>query len=192
MFRPTLVTAPTALPVALEDVKAALRVDGTDFDAEIERLIKSAVAHYEGWSGVLGIALVEQTWRQEYSRFEGKMGLALRPVRTVSSVKYLNEEGQDAAVATDQYQLRQDGGGRSYVHFIDGYSAPDVHPDGFVTIDFVVGWPIAEGAPTTPADIQTAIILRVQKHFDEAAQANSDILDRVERDLVSKYRPPSI
>jgi uncharacterized phiE125 gp8 family phage protein len=192
MFRPTLVTPPTALPVSLEDVKAALRVDGTDFDAEIERLIKSAVAHYEGWSGVLGIALVEQTWRQEYGRFEGKMGLSLRPVRTVASVKYLNEAGQSTTVATDQYQLRQDGGGRSYVQFIDGYSPPDVHPDGFVTIEFVVGWPVAEGKATTPEDIQTAIILRVQKHFDEAAQANSDILDRVERELVSKYRTPLI
>jgi uncharacterized phiE125 gp8 family phage protein len=192
MFRPTLVTPPTALPVSLEDVKAALRVDGADFDAEIERLIKSAVVHYEGWSGVLGIALVEQTWRQEYGRFEGKMGLSIRPVRTVASVKYLNEAGQNTTVPDSQYQLRQDGGGRSYVQFIDGYSTPDVHPDGFVTIEFVVGWPVAAGKATTPADIQTAIILRVQKHFDEAAQANSDILDRVERDLVSKYRTPSI
>ena len=39
-----------------------------------------------------------------------------------------------------------------------------------------------------PADIKTAIILFVQKHVDEAARENSAMLDRIERDLASKYR----
>lgn len=191
MFRPVRVTASAdlQLPISVADVKSALRVDGTDSDAEIERLIKSAVDHYEGWSGVLGIAIVEQTWRQDFGRFEGKMGLNVRPVRSIASIKYRNDQGQIATVASDEYTLGHDGGGQAYVRFERGFTAPaDLYDDAPVSIEYVSGWPVAE----VPADLQTAIIVRVQKHFDEAAQANSDILDRVERELVSKYRTPLI
>lgn len=196
MFRPVLVTAPTALPVSLEDVKTALRVDGNDSDGDLTRLIQSAVDHYEGWSGVLGICLVSQTWRQDYGRFENKMGLRLRPVQSVEAIRYRNAAGQIATVASADYALKQDDGGRYYVRFVNDFAPPsDLYEDAPISIEYVVGWPLSEDAtpkPTIPADLQTAIILRVQKHFDEAAQANSDILDRVERDLISKYRSPLI
>jgi len=193
MHRPVLVTGPSALPVSLAEVKSALRVDGGDSDGDLERLIRSAVAHYEGWSGILGIALVAQTWRQDFNRFEQKMMLGLRPVQSVSSINWRNEAGQISTVAAADYALKTDAGGRSYVRFVNDYSAPsDLYEDAAVSVEFIAGWPIVENEPTTPEDIKTAIILHVQKHYDEAAKANSDILDRVERDLISKYRAPLI
>lgn len=193
MLRPVLVTAPEALPVSLAEVKSALRVDGGDSDSDLERLIRSAVAHYEGWSGILGIALVAQTWRQDFGSFEQKMMLGLRPVASISSIKWRNEAGQISTVAAEDYALKTDAGGRSYVRFVNDYSAPsDLYEDAAVSVEFIAGWPIVENEPTTPEDIKTAIILHVQKHYDEAAKANSDILDRVERDLISKYRAPLI
>jgi len=190
MFRPVRVTAPTALPISVPDVKSALRVDGDYMDVEIERLMKAAVAHYEGWSGVLGIAIVEQTWRQEFGRFEDKMCLKVGPVSSIASVKYRNEQGQIATVAADNYTLKHDAGGQAYARFDRGFTAPvDLYEDAPVSIEYVAGWPLDEDdKPTTPADIQTAIILFVQKHMDEAARSNWDILDRVEKDLISKYR----
>ncbi|MDX1127454.1 hypothetical protein GOL24_24660 [Sinorhizobium medicae] len=193
MLRPVLVTAPEALPVSLAEVKSALRVDGGDSDADLERLIRSAVAHYDGWSGILGIALVAQTWRQDFNSFKQEMMLGLRPVQSISSVKWRNEAGQISTVATGNYALKTDAGGRSYVRFVNDFSTPTgLYEDAAVSIEFVVGWPIVADAPTTPDDIKTAIIIRVQKHYDEAARVNSDILDRVERDLVSKYRIPLV
>jgi len=192
MFRPVRVTpaADLPLPISVDDVKSALRVDGDDNNVEIERLIKAAVDHYEGWSGVLGIALVEQTWRQEFGRFEDKMCLKVGPVSSIASVKYRNEQGQIATVAADNYTLKHDAGGQAYVRFDRGFTAPvDLYEDAPVSIEYVAGWPLDEDdKPTTPADIQTAIILFVQKHLDEAARSNWDILDRVEKDLTSKYR----
>ncbi|MEY9196633.1 putative phiE125 gp8 family phage protein [Sinorhizobium fredii] len=191
MLRPVLVTAPQALPVSLAEVKSALRVDGGDSDSDLERLIRAAVAHYDGWSGILGIALVAQTWRQDFGGFEQKMMLGLRPVQSISSVKWRNEAGQISTIAAENYALKTDAGGRSYVRFLNSFSAPsDLYEDAAVSIEFVVGWPITSGTPTTPEDIKTAIILHVQKHYDEAAKTNSDILERVECDLVSKYRAP--
>jgi len=183
MFRPVRVIAPSSLPISVDDVKSALRVDGDDNDAEIERLIKAAVAHYEGWSGVLGIAILEQTWRQEFGRFEDRMCLKVGPVSSIASIKYRNEQGQIATVAADNYTLKHDAGGQAYVRFDRGFTAPvDLYEDAPVSIEYVAGW------EEVPADIQTAIILFVQKHLDEAARSNWDILDRVEKDLTSKYR----
>ncbi|RVM91470.1 hypothetical protein [Sinorhizobium meliloti] len=191
MHRPVLVTGPSALPVSLAEVKSALRVDVGDSDGDLERLIRSAVAHYEGWSGILGIALVAQTWRQDFNRFEQKIMLGLRPVQSISSIKWRNEAGQISTVAEADYALKTDAGGRSYVRFVNDFAFPsDLYEDAAVSVEFVVGWPVVADAPTTPEDIKTAIILHVQKHYDEAAKANSDILDRVERDLISKYRAP--
>lgn len=192
MHRPALVTASNVLPVTLEQVKLALRVDGSAADDELERLIKSAVDHYQGWGGILGISLIEQTWRQDFDRFQQFMALPIGPVQTVSSVKWRDEAGQLATVSVSNYALSTDAGGRVSVRFINSFSAPSgLYETGAVSIEYMAGWPLSDdNAATTPEDIKTAIILHVQKHFDEAARENSDVLDRVERDLTYKYRKP--
>lgn len=57
-----LLTQPTAEPVTVDDAKAALRIDGTEFDDVLPALIASArqVAEHE-----VGRAFVAQTWRAE-------------------------------------------------------------------------------------------------------------------------------
>lgn len=194
MHRPVLVTAATVLPVLVGDVKIALRVDGSDLDADIDRLIRSAVAHYEGWGGVLGISLVEQTWRQDFDRFEQHMYLPVGPVTEVVSVTYRNAAGNASTVDGSNYALKQDSGGRFFVRFINDFSTPsDLYEDAAVSIEYKAGWPLGDAdASTVPADIKTAIILFVQKQVDEAARENWSFLDRAERDLTSKYRPAAI
>jgi uncharacterized phiE125 gp8 family phage protein len=192
MHRPTLVIASDVLPVSLEAVKLALRVDGSDADAELERLIKSAIGHYQGWGGVLGISLIEQTWRQDFDRFQQFMALPIGPVQTIASVKWRDEAGQLATVSASDYALTTDAGGRASVRFLNSYSAPSgLYETGAVSVEYKAGWPLSGAdVPTTPEDVKTAIILHVQKHFDEAAQTNWDVLDRVECDLIYKYRRP--
>lgn len=58
----TLLTPPLAEPVDVVDVKSALRIDGTEFDALLPGLIAAAryVAEQE-----TGRAFIEQTWRTE-------------------------------------------------------------------------------------------------------------------------------
>ena len=191
MFAPVLVTAPSVLPVTLEEVKLALRVDENDFDTELPSLIKAAVAHYDGWSGILGIGLVSQVWRQDFSRFDQDMALPLRPVREISSVKWRDSEGQIGTVAEADYALRTDGGGRSRVRFVNAYSAPSsLYEVAPVSVEYVIGWPVVDNVATTPEDIKTAIKLRVAMLYDHAAQDSADSLERLERSLISKYRLP--
>jgi hypothetical protein len=60
---PTLVIAPVSGPVTLDEVKAHLRVDSSDEDGQIAILIAAAVGYLDGWRGILGRAIMPQTWR---------------------------------------------------------------------------------------------------------------------------------
>nr|CAD6412973.1 phage gp6-like head-tail connector protein [Rhizobium sp. Q54] len=193
MFGPVLVTPATVLPVTVDEVKAALRIDGDDLHDEIETAIRSAVAHYEGWTGVLGISLVEQTWRVSFGRFEREMYLPLRPVRSITAINWKDADGVPSAVADTEYTLQTDAGGTTYASFFNAYSFPTtLFEKAPVSIDYVAGWPVVDGKATTPADLKSAIKMRVQMQIDEAASVNRDHLKDFERELVSKYKPPRI
>lgn len=76
---PVLVTGPTSEAVTLPDMKEHLRVDHDEEDALISGLIAAAVAHLDGWRGILGRAIMAQTWAQEWT-CSGPYRLALPDV----------------------------------------------------------------------------------------------------------------
>lgn len=188
MPRPVLVEPSTALPVSVEEVKLSLRWDGDDLDTEIEAQIKSAVDHYEGWNGILGISIVEQTWRQDFMGFERMLCLAMGPVKAEGmAITYRNAGGQISTVPTAEYVVRIDGGGRAFIRFDAGYSFPgSLHEQDPVSVTYIAGYEIV------PEDIKTAIKLRVQMHIDEAGRSNYEFLERAEKALLAKYRRMSI
>lgn len=63
---PRRIVAPVGAVVSLPELKAHLRVDGDDDDTLITSLEQSAVAHLDGWRGVLGRCIQEQTWQVDY------------------------------------------------------------------------------------------------------------------------------
>lgn len=184
MHRPALVTPATELPVSIEEVKLSLRIDGDDLDSEIESQIKSAVQHYEGWNGTLGISVSSQQWRQDFDRFDRSLCLPMGPaVAAGMSVSWRNAAGQISTVPTTAYVLRIDPAGRASVRFDAGYSFPnDLHESGAVSVTYTAGY------DPVPEDIKTAIKLRVQTMIDEAAKADSQHLERIEEALIGKYR----
>ena len=59
---PYLITAPSLPVVGLSDLKSHLRVDHSADDALILGLEAQAVAHLDGWTGILGRCIMPQTW----------------------------------------------------------------------------------------------------------------------------------
>lgn len=193
MHRPVLVRAPEELAVSLEAVKRALRVDFTDDDEEIRDQIRAATQHYNGWTGILGICLVEQEWRQDFDRSHPCMALPLGPVTSISQITVRNAAGQISTISSDDYSLNTDAGGRSFVRWRTGYTYPcDFYDHRALSVTYKAGWAPKDDegtlVSTVPLDLQAAIKLRVQLTYDEAARDNSDNLERAERDLISKYR----
>lgn len=193
MQRPVLVTPPAVTPVSVEQVKQALRIDSSDDDATLELLIQAAVGDYEGWTGILGICLVEQTWRQSFDRFDQSLCLPLGPVIQPVSVSWRNSGGQISTVPATSYGLETSAGGQSSIRFRNAYARPsDLYERSAVTVEYKAGWPVVEGKPTVPKDICSAIIMKVQVGYEQGAVDSGKALTVIEQSLISKWRRFSI
>lgn len=166
MHAPVRTSAPAATPVTLDEVKAHCRVDDTDSDAVLTMLLNAAVDHLDGWTGILGRALVTQTWRQDFDGFSSEMRLPLGPVDSITSITCRDSSGQISTIGSDNYALKTDEIG-GYVRFKDSYSFPtDLNETGAVSVTYVAG--VAEA--DVPAAIKAVILLLVS-HWNENREA---------------------
>lgn len=169
MYAPIRTTSPATTPVSLTEVKAHCRVDGTDSDAVLTILLNAAVDHLDGWTGILGRALVTQTWRQDYCSFTTPLRLAVGPVASVTSVTYYDTDNVQQTLANTVYALRNDAQGARLDLKVD-----QVWPAYYARADAVsVTYVAGTAAADVPASIKAAILLLVS-HWNENREAVTD------------------
>lgn len=139
MFAPILVTAPATQPVTLAEAKLHCRVDHTDDDALIEGLIAAATGHLDGWTGILGRAIITQTWRQDFPGFGCKLRLPLAPAASISAVTYHDGDNAEQTLDDAVYGLFIDAAG-PYVALRPDQTWPGAYnrPDA-VSVEYVAG-----------------------------------------------------
>lgn len=125
----TLITAPTVPVVQIASLVAQLRVTDDSERALVEDYERAAVAHLDGWGGVLGRAIRPQVWRQEFAGW-GSLRLAMPDV---SAVTVTAKDSDGNAVTPTKAELRADCGG-PYV-IADGPAAERVF------VEFTCGLP---------------------------------------------------
>lgn len=183
-YHPVLVSPPTITPVSMDEVKAHCKAaEFADDDARLLIFLKSAVAHLDGWQGILGRCLVEQTWRQDFDSFSDCMRFQLGPVIDITSIKYDDADGVEQTIDPEDYELSIDACGRPFVRFVSSYSAPtlsSVLPALRVTYRAGVA-----NAGTDPnftsaveSDIKNAILMMVEDDYDPDAD-NADAVARL-------------
>lgn len=151
---PVLVTAPAELPITVEDLKAHLRVDSADEDVLIEIYAGAATAQLDGYHGILGRALVTQTWRQDFDSFDD-LRLPLGPVSSVTHVKYYDGDNALQTLSSSVYRLLTDESG-GYLELVSGEAWPSIYTrDDAVQVTFVAGVAVDQ----IPSDIRAAIML---------------------------------
>lgn len=159
MHAPVLVTPAAATPVSLTEAKAHLRVDHTSEDTLITSLVEAATAHLDGYSGILGRALVTQTWRQDFDGFWHCLRLPI-PAATVSALKWTDDADTPAetTIAASNYELQNDALG-SFVRLIDDFVYPsNLAETRAVRVTFTAGY---GAASAVPGSIKAAILLLV-------------------------------
>ncbi|WP_315920433.1 head-tail connector protein [Mesorhizobium sp. SP-1A] len=165
MLAPVRVTAPEILPVSLAEAKVHLRVDpdATLEDSLVEGLIRAAVDHLDGWTGLLGRCLVEQTWRQDFEAGTSRLQLPLGPVIDVISVT-----ADGTPVDPASYSLSTDGGGRSFVTVDSGIGGAITvtYRAGYATIPQDDGPPVVPARSTVPQSVKQAILLFVGAWYE--------------------------
>jgi uncharacterized phiE125 gp8 family phage protein len=197
MYCPVLVTPPTIKPVSLTEAKAWLDIGYTDKDTVIGALIGAATAHLDGWTGILGRCLCEQTWRQDFNDFRSCLRLPLFPVISITSVKYTDTNGAEQPIATENYTLKHDDLG-AYIEFTSSYSFPSLNSESAaVRVTYLAGYADIAGTPKTssvPDDIKNAIALLVRHWFDNPGAVvvgvTAQQLPQGVDALLAKYRRP--
>jgi uncharacterized phiE125 gp8 family phage protein len=148
------IEAPTLEIVSVADMRAHLRVDGTDEDALIVSLTDAAVAYLDGWQGVLGMALGVQRWRWEADTFPaGEIEIPFGPVIEVQTVEYRDATGAFVTVPAPDY-IVQVGARGARIAAVAG-RWPSVDELGAVRVTFRAGH-------TTLAAIHKAVPLIVK------------------------------
>lgn len=201
MHRPVLVTPPALTPVSLAEAKMHLRVaeydeEGAviagDDDGLIAAYIDTAVSYLDGWTGILGRCLVEQTWRQDFDGFCTALKLPLSPVMEIVSITWRNAEGQISTINDSEYSLDVDAGGGARARFRNGFAFPSgLYESRAVSVTYKAGWPslpAVDADPgseppvvatlaisTVPSALKIAILLLVGEWYDnrEASAAGS-------------------
>lgn len=159
---PSLVTAPAVPLLSVAEAKAHLRVDHDDDDVLIEGLIDAATAHLDGWSGILGRCLVNQTWEESFSCFPrgDRLRFRLWPVVSISSVTYRDADDAEQTLSAALYAGPLADGAGAYLALNDGEVWPSTYTrDDAVTVTYVAGHGAA--ASDVPAAIRHAALLMI-------------------------------
>lgn len=105
MPEPILVVPPTAKPLDVAAAKLWCRVDGVEEESLISDLIDAAISRLDGWAGLLGRALEEQSWELRLDGFPDVIQLPLGPVVSVTSISYPDASGDRVELAADAWDL---------------------------------------------------------------------------------------
>lgn len=163
MLQPVRTVAPATAPVSLAEAKAHMAVEHDDHDDLIDGLIAGAVDHLDGWRGILGLALVTQTWRQDFGKFASALQLPVRPVQSIAGVTYYDGDNAEQTLATSVYELRTDDTRGPYIALQPGEAWPATYSrTDAVSVTFVAGY---GGAADVPAAIRVAIMMMVSHWY---------------------------
>ena len=165
----SLVTAATVWPVTTDEVNEQLRIDSSDDAQLINRLIAAATSYVDGL-GVLGGAMVSQTWRQVVQNPGSKVDLRMHPVQSLSAVKYYDTSGAPQTDTVENYQLIG-GDNWAYVEPKTGNAWPTAYdrPDA-IQIEFVAGYGAA--ATDVPDGIRHALMMLIAHWYEHREAAD--------------------
>jgi uncharacterized phiE125 gp8 family phage protein len=187
----TLVTAPATDPITLAETKGWCRVDFDDDNQTLTNLIRTAVKRLDGPYGLLGRALITQTWELVLDAFpSGIIDVPLPPLQQVVSIKYDDENGDEQTLATSAYTVdiasdpgRIESGDDGWPATLDRIAA--------VRIRFIAGF--GDDVTDLPEPLRTAIMMHVGHLFEhrESVMLGTGFVTEVPQgydDLIRDYR----
>ena len=158
--------APTQYPVTLSECKADSKVEHDADDDLIMSLIAGATDMMDVPNGMIGRALMTQTWTLSVPRSDGflKLYLPVTPVQSIASLTYYdnNNQSQSMTLADFHFYKTDDW---AYLEPVSGQSWPPTFARrDAITVTFVCGY--GSQPEAVPPGIRQAIRLTVS-HWDK-------------------------
>ncbi|MBC22285.1 MAG: hypothetical protein CMJ32_00005 [Phycisphaerae bacterium] len=161
-MKPIRVIPPVELPVTVDDVRAQARIDYADDDVLLDGMISSAVELLDGYGGLLGRAIMAQTWRVPVEKWFTELVLPMPAVRDVS-VTYQDAEGATQTAPSEWFEVTEEHRG-PVVRRRKAFTDPALYDDAAYPIS--VTWTAgAEGPSSVDRRVKLAITMLVS-HWD--------------------------
>ena len=144
-------TGPAA--VAVQEVKAFLRIGNSVEDALIAGLVRTAEAACEAFTGLV---LIERAGAQTLAPERAWRRLGVSPVRAIAGVAAVAADGSETALAADAYAVDIDAAGDAWVRVLDAAGAKRVR------VRFTAG--LAEDWNGVPEPLRQGIV-RLAAHL---------------------------
>lgn len=139
------------LPIALEEVRLFLKVDYEDEDSLIIRSLKTALKQCELH---IGLSLLHKKYQYSiYNQVENRIRLLYGPVKSVESVKILNDNGQEIFLEASQYIFDEVGSQLIFKNI----------PNNFYRMDIIYD----AGLDKINEDLKQAILFHTAKIFED-------------------------
>jgi uncharacterized phiE125 gp8 family phage protein len=174
-------TAPTSLPVSLDEVKAALRLTGSEDNALLSSYIESATRMCEAYAG---LSFITQTRTVKLTNFRGSdVVLPYGPVAAITSIAYVDDNDDDQTVDDTWYTVDTQAG-ISKVRINSDFDWPTTNGSlNNVVITYTTGYGDSSAVPVVAKE---AIIRRVAHFYENRGDQKStpdtdwmDLLDTI-------------
>lgn len=167
------ITAPATTPVSVAEVKAAGRIDGSEFDSQLAIIIPGITRNAEA---LIGRVIVPRTMELVLDDFPvGEIDLILPNVISIASVKYVDTAGNTQTLAPSAYSLDADSTPCWLLPAIDTAWPDAIASANAVRVRFDAGF------STVPEDIKLWLIA---KCLEQIHKQKSDYVDG----LLDSYR----
>ena len=165
MFKPQRITPPAAPLISTADAHAHCRVDHDDENDVLDACVADATSYLDGWSGVMGRCLINQTWRQDFARWGPAMRLPFPDVSSIASITYKDQDGVQQTVDAAMYEIAQDHLSAA-VFFKTTFTIPALEFDvpAPISVTYVAGY--GADADAVPGAIRRAALLLVGHYFE--------------------------
>jgi len=189
-MRMTRIVAPTAYPVSLVEVKSHCNIYHSDWDANLDRLIAAITQRLDGYEGILGRALMPQTWRMSCDCLnDNEIDIPLPPLISIDSLQYIDSTDVLTTITDAEYQIINNDKWSSKLRPVYGTVWPVAkdQPDS-VYLTFTAGYPVGE----FPEAIKHAMLMIIS-HWNEQREdmllgsTPHEILHSA-KDLLAPYR----
>lgn len=173
----TLVTAPAAEPISIDEAKAHARIDVDVDDQLVEALITTARRTAEA---LRNEALITQTWKLVLDAFP--QGDTLRipkpPLQSITHIKYTDEDDNVSTYASGSYIVDTDSApGRVVLRDGESWPGTTLIAANGVEVQFVCGYGDAGG--DVPREVRQAMLLLIGHWYENREEVTIGEVARI-------------
>lgn len=167
-MRLTRVTAPTEEAIDAAFVKTLLNIE-PDFsetlvDARIDALIGAVTDYLDGPTGILGRAILQQTWLLELERWPDRLPLPVEPVSAVT-VSWFDGVDSEATLPATDYEIVSTPASRPELVWTASAALPQLGPRMFpVRVEITAGAVNATAVPKSLREVMGLLAAHWYEH----------------------------